>query len=315
VEEVGLTSLGAVARYQGYFPFRIPGQATDEDRSGPRACINPVDANFFELVNASVLRGRRFTDADLRSGAGVVVINETLAKRYFAGEDPIDRTIEIREHDGSRPYQIAGVIADLRNIAFNEEPFAELFVPYTQTRSWFSHYFMIRTATDPRAMAEPLREAVRSLNRNQPVSNVSLIESQILQLRNWNEEMRHLMLFFGALGFSLSMIGIYGVVSYTVTERAREIGLRIAIGAVKRDIPLLIIRQSLRLIAIGGAIGAGLAMAGTIVLDGLLYAVSPLDPATYFLVFALVTAATLLASLVPALRAARIDPMAALRRE
>jgi putative ABC transport system permease protein len=174
---------------------------------------------------------------------------------------------------------------------------------------------MIRTTTDPRAMAEPLREAVRSINRNQPVSNVSLIESQILQLRSWNDEVRYLMWFFGALGFVLSMIGLYGVMSYAVTERTREIGVRIAMGAEKRDILWMIFRQCLRLVGIGGAIGACLALACTSILKNLLYAVSPFDPVTYFIVFAVVAAATLLASFVPARRAASIEPMAALRQE
>jgi predicted permease len=313
-EAVGLTSLGAVARDQGYFPFRIQGRA-DDNSTAPRAAINPVDANFFKLVNARVLSGRTFTDADLRSGPGVVVINETLARRYFAGENSVGQFIELRENNESRLYQIAGVVADLKNITFKQEPFAELFVPYTQATPWLSHYFMIRTTTDPRAMAEPLREAVRSINRGQPVSNVSLIESQILQLRSWNDEIRYLMWFFGALGFVLSMIGLYGVVSYAVTERTREIGVRIAMGAAKRDILVLIFRQSLRLVGIGGAIGACLALASTFILDNLLYAVSPLDPVTYITVFALVGITTLLASLLPARRAARVDPMVALRHE
>jgi ABC-type antimicrobial peptide transport system permease subunit len=278
--------------------------------------MNFVDANFFKLVNVRVLNGRTFTESDLHSGAGVVVINETLARRYFAGVNSVGQFIELRGNNESRQYQIAGVVADLKNIAFKEEPFAELFVPYAQaTRFVFGHYFMIRTGPDPRAMAEPLREAVRSINRNQPVSNVSPIESQILQLRSWTDEIRYLMWFFGALGFVLSMIGLYGVMSYAVTERTREIGVRIAMGAEKRDILWMIFRQCLRLVGIGGAIGACLALACTFILENLLYAVSPFDPVTYFIVFAVVAAATLLATFVPASRAASNEPMAALRQE
>jgi predicted permease len=315
VKKVGLTSLDSVARDIGTFPFRIQGRAIEGNRS-PGAAINSVDANFFELVNARVLKGKTFSEADTRSGAGVVVVNETLVNRYFKGEEPLGRFVEMRGGDKPRLYEIVGVVADLKNISFEEKPFAELFVPYTQAaRFWLNLRFLVRTETSPRVMAEPLREALLSINRRQPVGNVNPVESQILQLRNWNAEIRYLMWFFGALGFALSMIGIYGVVSYTVTERTRELGVRIALGAVGRDVLFLVFRQSLRLVAIGGAIGIGLSLASTSVLAELLYGVSPLDPVTYLAVFAVVSAATLLASFVPARRAARIEPMTALRTE
>lgn len=317
VEDAGLTSLAAVSRNPGGFPFRIQGQSVAEDRESPRGAINAVDANFLRMVEARVLKGRIITEADARRSAGVAVINETLARRYFSGQDPLGRFVELHDSAAeSQWYEIIGVVADLKNIAFDETPFAEVFIPYMQLERFpLSHHLMIRTATDPLAMAGALREAVLSANPNQPVGNVSPVESQIRQLRTWNDEIRNLMLLFGALGFALSMIGMYGVVSHMVTERTREMGVRIALGAVQQDVLMLVLRQSLRPVAIGGVIGACLALGSTFVLDRLLYAVSPADPVTYGAVFTLVGSAAVVASLLPARRAARIDPMKALRHE
>jgi putative ABC transport system permease protein len=305
-----------VDRYIGTWPFGIQGRVRAHEHDAPQAAINPVGADFFEIVNARVLRGGLFNDADTRGDANVAVINQTLAERFFPGEDPVGQIIERRGDGTSRFYRIIGIVADLKNVSLRNDPFPEIFIPLSQTERFFiGPRFLVRTSADPQAMAAALRKAVLWVNPDQPLHNVRTVEDRIRDLASRSRILRYVMGLFGLLGFTLSMVGLYGVVSYAVNERTREIGVRIAMGAVRRDILLLILRQSLRLVVIGGAMGTLLALASTFVLGNMLYAVSPLDPATYFGVFILVALATVLASLVPARRAARVDPMTALRAE
>ena len=274
--------------------------------------IQQLTPGYAAAMRVPVRHGREFTDDDDAQAPRVVMVNEALARRYWPGENPVGKHILLGRQTG--PTEIVGVLGDVPNLAVGTDPQTEIYVPFAQVPSATVN-LIVRTAGDPRILTAAVRGRVLALDRDQPVTGVQsmdeLLEAGAAQPRftTW------LLGGLAATAFLLSMVGIYGVIAYSVAERTQEMGIRIALGADGRDILRLVVGHGLALAGTGIAIGLGAAFALTRLMSALLYRVSTTDPATFIAGPVLFAAVALVASYLPARRAMRTDPAIALRAE
>lgn len=271
-----------------------------------------VTPGYFRLMGMAIRRGREFVARDRSDAPQVIVINETMARRFFPGEDPLGKILTLHR---TRRHEIVGVVGDVRHRGLDSEPRPEMYVNYLQYPSYASMTVVVRTSGEPLAMAASVRQELSALDPDQPVSHVTTMRDL---LSNSLDRRRFDMLLFGAfatVGLALAAIGVYGVVSFSVGRRTREIGIRMAIGGSRGDVLRMVLRQGLVLTATGLLIGAAAGLLATRLLSSMLFGVQAHDPATFAAVALLLMGVALLASYVPALRAARVDPIVALRQE
>lgn len=286
------------------------GPSSDSKQPISVAYISP---DYFRTMGIRLLEGRSFDDRDGSNARKVVILSEKAARSAFAGRDAVGNEISL---DGPKgPWRaVVGVVADTRNLALEGEAWPEIFIPFRQQPSFFMG-LVLRIAGDPRQAARSLREAVRSVDANQPVSGIQSMDDIVQEMVAPRRFKLALLGSFAVLALFLGAIGLYGVISYAVTERTLEIGVRIALGAKPEDILRLVVGQGFKLTLIGVAVGVGGALGLTRFLSSLLYEVRPTDPLTFVAVSLLLIAVALLASYIPALRAAKVEPMVALRHE
>jgi predicted permease len=255
---------------------------------------------------------------DGENAAPVVVVNEALARQYWPNENPLGRRIDTGTGDGSPKWMtIAGVVADIRERGLDFASKPAVYVPFTQTAISFFQpsEIAVLTSREPMSVSKDLQRAVWSVDSEQPVTNIRTMAAIVdAELAN-RTQVLGLLGAFAALALILAAIGIYAVLSFVVSQRTREIGLRIAIGAPQWDIVGAILGYCARLTAVGLVIGIAAAAAATRLLSTLLFGISPLDPKTFLAVSALLAAVALLASYLPTRRATAVDPMIALRDE
>ena len=289
-------------------PFTIDGHAAPANGEEPRADIRTATPGYFETMKIALLKGR-FIDARDRQGApGTVVINETMARRHFAGEDPIGKIVRNPHGKG----EVIGVVGDVKHYGLDSDPRAELFMPAWQ-QPLNGMALIVRTASDPKGFVDSIRREVLAVDAEQPIYDVSAMVDVVSRSVFLP---RISMLLLGAFAISallLAVVGIYGVVSYTVTQRTRELGVRMALGADASSTLRLVLGKSMLLVAGGTVCGLIASMAVTRAIAGLLYGVSPLDPVVFVGVSLVLGAAGLVASVIPARRATRVDPIVALR--
>jgi predicted permease len=294
--------------------FAIEGRPAPPPGQEPMAETRVASPGFFATLGVPLLRGRDFTEQDGTHGPDVVIINDTLARKHFPGEDPIGRRILY----APVPMTIVGVVGDVRQAGLDEEPLAEMYFPYGLEEAvgfLGDAVLVLRTAGAPESLAAPLRGAVKTVDPTLPLYDVLTMQEVIdksLASRRLN---LWLLGFFAAVALVLAATGLYGVISYLVAQRTREIGVRMALGAQKSDVQGLVLRQAAALAGFGILLGVAGALAFTRVLDSLLYGVSSRDPLTFAALSALLAAVALLASWVPARRASRVSPMVAIRAE
>ncbi len=268
-----------------------------------------VSANFFRTLRIPLLRGREFTAADEKN-ENTIIINEAMARKFWPGIDPIGDKILIGHQ--SRPLEIIGVVGNVKGDGLNVTPKPEM---YTPLRGFWYAFFVVRTNQEPSTLASTVRQEVAALDRGVPVYQVATMD-QLLSNSLANQRFNlFLLVLFAALALGLAAIGIYGVLAFSVSRRTHEIGIRLALGARPGDVLRLIMRQGMRLVMAGIALGVAGALALTRLMASLLYGVSATDPATFVLVSVLLAMVALIACYVPARRAMRVDPMAALRIE
>jgi putative ABC transport system permease protein len=269
-----------------------------------------VSPRFFVTTGLPLLRGRDFGPLDTEKSAKVIIINESMAKKFWPGEDPIGRSF----NDGDTAFEVIGVAADTKYRNLREPSRLALYQPLTQSyRS--SMNLLVRTANDPSTMAPAIQTQLHSIAPTLAVFNIRTLFEHVGGSL-YVEKMESLLLvFFGSLALMLTAIGLYGVVAYSVSQRTREVGIRLALGAQKRDVQKMILAKGLTLVVWG----AGFGFIGVYWLSRLvatqLYGIGSNDPATLATVAAILLAVALLASYLPARRATKVDPLVALRYE
>jgi putative ABC transport system permease protein len=275
-----------------------------------------VSPGYFETLGIQLIRGRTFTAFDHRDAKLVTIINETMARRFWPGEDPIGRRIRLyRNPTETGPWmEIAGVVGDTKIRNLTEDVKQEIFMPHAQSGG-LGATLVVRTSGDPKAMLGAVSEQIRTLDRDLPIYNIRTMEEVLAGTISQPRLNLMLLAIFAGLAMVMALVGVYGLLSYTVNQRTREIGIRLALGAQRRDVLKLVIGQGLRLVLIGIGIGLAGAMAMTRVMKSLLFGVSATDPATFAVIAMLLAAVALLACYLPARRATKVDPMVALRYE
>jgi predicted permease len=277
----------------------------------PQAEWKSVTPNYFNAIGVPLLKGRAFSEEDTPRSPATILINETLARRFFPGEDPIGKRLITM---GS-PHVIAGVVGDARQGALYLPPSPEIYFPNTQIAFGQQVSLVVRTNVDPASLGDAVRRAAQSVNPDAPVFRVRTMREVIAGSVAQERFNTILMALFAVVAMLLAAVGLYGVMAYNVTQRAREIGIRIALGAQNADVLRLVISQGLRLVALGVALGLVAALALTRLMKKLLFEAPATDPAPYAVVALLLTLVALLACWIPARRAAKVDPMIALRCE
>jgi putative ABC transport system permease protein len=297
--------------------FAIGGRPLPDPEHFPEAEMSRVSPGALEAMNAELLRGRFFTSSDNENAPKVCLIDDRLAGRYWPGEDPIGKPILMDEpKPGEQPpvTTVVGVVHEIKNYGVDQPVLPEIFVPFSQ-RPGSAGSLVIRSNVDASGIAAGMRAATQALDPDLPIYNVRPLESFVAENVAPRRLSVLLLSLFAGLALLLAAVGIYGVMSYSVTQRHREIGIRMALGAQTGDVLTLVVRQG-TLLAVAG-VGTGLigALVATRLIARLLFAVRPSDPITFVTVAFLLGGVALVASYIPARRAARIDPMVALRYE
>ena len=273
-----------------------------------------VTPSYFSTVKLPLIRGRLFTTADRRDGPKVVVINETTAKRYFPGEDPIGKPIGLGVNGFGQRAEIIGIVADVRYGQADQPPGLDVYVSLLQAPQ-SNLILFARTTTNPTALTPLLRQQLAALNPNTTMYDVQTMESRFSNATASARFNAILLGVFAAIAMTLAAVGIYGVMSYMMRQRTREIGIRVALGARHQDVIRHEVRRAAVLIFAGTALGLAGALAATRVLATSLYEVKPHDPQTYVVIAVLLAGIALVASYIPARRATAVDPAITLRVE
>jgi putative ABC transport system permease protein len=294
--------------------FAIEGRPVPSAGNEPVTDVRVVDEEYFRTMNIPVLAGRTFNAREAVEDGKVAVINQAMARTYFAGENPVGKRIVVNMGDEPEPTEIIGVVGDARYSSLDAE--LRPMVYWTPPQLAYSSMMIIlRTSVEPESLAGAARREILSIDKDQPVSDVRPMESWLSESVSRARFGTLLLGGFAGLALILAAIGIYGVMSHAVAQRQSEIGVRMALGAQARDVLRLVIRQGLALVLAGVALGLLGAFALTRVLSSLLYGVSATDPLTFAAIALLLIAVSWLACYIPAKRAARLDPLTALRYE
>jgi putative ABC transport system permease protein len=284
-----------------------------------------ISPDYFDTMRMQVTRGRNIAQSDSASSVGVVVVNEAFARRHFQNVEPLGQRIIVGRSMGKDlarpiPLEVIGVASDSKQMSLKDAPPPTVYVPTTQVpdalmASFRSFFFVVRTAGDPLSYASAVRREMLALDKQQPLRNVRTMDDVIAT--SISPQRFHMLLlgFFGGIGLVLAAVGIYGVMAYTVSQRTREIGIRMALGAQMRDVLRMILSHGTKLTLIGVAIGLAASFALTRALKTLLFGVKPTDVTTFVVMSLVLVATALLACYVPARRATRVDPLEALRYE
>jgi putative ABC transport system permease protein len=298
--------------------FTIEGRPAIAKEAEPLTEYRVVTPRYFESIGIPLLSGRDLAQTDTRRSPNVVVINDAFARRHFAGENPLGHRLKLQGQERD-PLLIVGVVGNVRDIGLDEQPTPEAYVPFLQDPLspdyQRSMTIVARTNSDPNAIAGPLRAALTSVDKGLPVYAFKPMTEYLrdsLARRRFN---LILLSVFSGVALVLAAVGIYGVISYGVTQRTHEMGIRMALGAQPRDVLKLIVRQAMVLTLAGVGIGLLASLALTRLMKGLLFSVSVTDPLTFVVIALLMILVALLACLIPARRATKVDPLVALRYE
>jgi len=295
--------------------FTIENKPQDPREQQLDLPFDSVQPNYFQMMGIQLLSGREFTDQDARDKPEVAIVNETFVKRYFQNEAPIGKRFTFGFGNNNPQWiTIVGVVRDTRRQGLDQPIRIESWMPHAQAPSR-SMQVVLRTTGDPLALTQATREAVWSLDRDLPISRIETME-QILSENVAQRRLNMLLLgLFAMVALILAAVGIYGVMSYAVTQRTHEIGIRMALGAQTRDVLRLVVLQGMGLALTGVVIGLVATFILTRLMASLLFGVSATDPITFAAIAALLTGVALVACWIPARRAAKVDPMVALRFE
>jgi putative ABC transport system permease protein len=300
---------------QATFAFSIVGDSPLPPGKSITADYATVSPDYFRVMRIPLLRGRVFSEQDSPSSPNVAIISETLARRYFPNQDPIGRQMRFGfPPNGNVSRQIVGIVGDVRDVTLSQKPGPMMYVPFAQAPLWGGEV-VARSSLSTSSVAAAIRQAVHSIDKDLPVTDVESFPDALGQSIS-RERFRTLLLgSFSAMALVLAAVGIFGVVSHSASQRTHEIGIRMALGAQRRDVLRLVLGQGAKLALLGLGIGIVLAFLLTRLIASLLYSVSATDPLTFGAVAIVLFGVAVTACYIPARRATKVDPMVALRHE
>jgi putative ABC transport system permease protein len=278
--------------------------------------VHRTSPEYLRTLHVPLLAGRWFTERDVQGAKRVVVINETMARRYWPGMDPVGQNLDLSMaiEPGYAPVEIVGVVGDIKYDDMGAKFGNDIYVPYLQS-GYPVYCLMVRTSSEPLSVVPAVRQTVAAVQRELPISDVMTMTQRMANSTSRTKFIAVLLALFAALALVLTVTGLYGLIAYSVAQRTREIGIRMALGARSSQVLRLTLYQGIRLLAVGGLLGLAASLALTRVLRSLLYEVSAVDPLTFAVVILVLALAGTLACYIPARRASKIDPMVALRYE
>jgi predicted permease len=313
VRSVSLSNIAIIGDGYSGTTFHLPGRPAQSNQE--RVQINSVGTDFFRTMGIPLLQGRAFTTHDTSSAPTVAVVNQALARRFFPRENPVGQIFEADSEDANGPIQIIGVAADTRYADLRAETPPIFYIPYQQQPNPGHMIVEVHTAADPGAVLSQVRASVESLDRELPMIDVRTMTDQLTASLSAERVFAHLTAGFGLLALVLAGIGIYGIMTYTVSRRNQEIGLRMALGEQRGSVVWMVLREALGMLAIGLAAGIGCGLALSRFVAAQLFGVRAVDFWTYVGAIAALSAVAVVSSFLPARRASAIDPLTTLRYE
>ena len=313
VEAVGGTIVLPLSGSNTDSSFAIEGRSMGRKEPTPDEELRTITPDYFRVIKTPLLRGRFFSESDNTDAPGVVIINDALAKKYWPNEDALGKRITFSDPRKPDPkwLTIVGIVRSIRHRGLDIDPQPEYYLPFAQDPEP-TMVLTVRSSQDPRSLTSAIRREIQSIDPDQPMANVRTLEAVTADSVAPRRMSMVLLGAFAGIALLLAGVGIYGVISYLVVQRTHEIGVRMALGAQRRDVLRLVVGHALKLVGIGTVIGLVLALLSTRTLSALLYSVGAFDAMTFVFVTVTLAAVALLASYIPALRATRADPMIAL---
>ena len=314
IQSAAATNYLPLTGFWGETDFQIQGNETANSSNQPHSDNRAASPGYFRTMGIRLIEGRDFTDADRPGSEQVAIINATLARRYFAGEDPVDKVLLIGDRGHLEKWRVVGVRGDVKAFGPEEAAHADIYRPIAQVPSPLLG-FAVRTTVDPRTVLKSAEQAVWDVDKDQPIFDampMATLADQSVAVRRTSTIV---LASFAVLALMLAAVGLYGVMAYSVSQRTHEIGVRMALGARRRDVVRLALASGLQLVVIGEVIGLVSALVLTRLLSSLWFGVTPNHPMTLVLAFCLLTLVAVAASYIPARRAAKVDPGVSLRYE
>jgi predicted permease len=297
-------------------PFHVQGRPVAEPGKEPTFCSQDISSGYFQTMEIPLLLGRDFNSGDRPETQHVIIVDNALAHHFFPNENPLGKQIEYlwADNEGQKVWTIVGVVQNSRHNS-PDHPLApyQVFLPYSQRDDVYRALLLLRSKDDPTRLGSAVQKIVREVDPDQAVTQIMTLDDLMIQ-RSWTQELGvSLVSIFSAVALLLSAVGLYGVLAYSVSQRTREIGVRIALGAQSTSILKLVLWRGLKLVIIGSIAGMALALMLVRFIDSILYGVSGGDPLTLATAVLVLTFAAAIACFLPALRAIRVNPITALR--
>jgi putative ABC transport system permease protein len=315
VQSAAATNFLPLTGFWGETDFSIEGEPPRDLANKPQADNRLITPGYFSTMGISLLRGRDFTDSDRTGSEQVAVINSTLARRYFgSSDDPIGKVLQLGDAAHLERWRVIGLVSDVRAFGPEQLPHADLYRPLAQV-SFPLLAFTVRTAGDPASLLNPAKQAIWNIDKDQPIFDampLSLLAGESIALRRVSAI---LIGGFASLALVLAAVGLYGLMAYVVTQRTHEIGIRMALGADRRDVLRQMVRGGMQLVVVGEILGIVAAVVLTRAVSSFLYGVRPGDPVIFAVAAVVLTLVAIAASYIPARRATKVDPVVALRYE
>jgi putative ABC transport system permease protein len=281
---------------------------------GDKVAVRMATPDYFKTMGISLLQGRSFTEQDRRDTVAVIMVNKTMADKVWPNENPVGKRLMLDYNRGKYAYEVVGVTGGIRYYGLKTDPRPEVFIPHAQN-PYLPMNLVVRTASDPNRMVETIKTQVREMDPTQAVSNIRTMETLVSRSVAADRFSMWLLGLLASLALALAATGLFSLLSYLVSQRTHEIGVRMALGARQRDIFRLVLGQGALLLAAGIVIGLGASFICARLFSSLLFETSATDPLTFMITPALLSLAALLACYIPARRATRVDPLVALRTD